>query len=149
MSIVLVGSCVVLPVARAADKPFDTVAVMEKQDRIRLNVASGAAGFSELSADKRSELQQRQAALSQTIKGRSYADLTTEERSKASADIAWIDEVAAQAADERLVCERTKKAGTNRVERVCMTVAQRREAQQRARETLQDGGSRMSPNLGQ
>ena len=35
--------------------------------------------------------------------------------------------------DERMVCERRKVLGSNRPERVCKTVAQRREEKERAR----------------
>lgn len=43
----------------------------------------------------------------------------------------------AASADEQQVCETKKKLGSNRVERICMTVAQRRAAKERAQADLQ------------
>ncbi|HEY5852399.1 MAG TPA: hypothetical protein VIT62_16755 [Lysobacter sp.] len=144
LAIVLASCSFAIPAAKAADeKPFDTVAVMEKQDRIRRDVSAGAAGFSDLSADKRHELLQRQDALFKIIDGRRYEDLSAEERATASGEIAWLDSVARQVADERMVCERTRKSGTNRVERVCMTAAQQREAREKAQKAME--GRRISP----
>ncbi|UNK48776.1 hypothetical protein MNR01_13645 [Lysobacter sp. S4-A87] len=144
MAVVLAGSCLAVPAAKAADdKPFDTVAVMEKQDRIRRDLSAGTAGFDTLSADKRRELLSRQDALIGIIDGRRYEDLSAEERAKASGEIAWIDSVSSQVADERQVCERIKKAGSNRVERVCMTAQQKREARERAQRTFE--GRRSGP----
>ena len=40
-------------------------------------------------------------------------------------------------ADDEMVCEAKKKLGSNRIERVCMTVAQRRAAKERAEADLQ------------
>ncbi|MFC3813349.1 hypothetical protein [Lysobacter sp. GCM10012299] len=144
LAVVLAGSCLAMPAVKAADeKPFDTVAVMEKQDRIRRDATSGAAGFSSLSADKRRELLERQEDLIGIIDGRRYEELTAEERAQASSEIAWIDSLARQVADERLICERTKKSGTNRVERICMTAQQKREAQEKAQKAME--GRRISP----
>ncbi len=39
-------------------------------------------------------------------------------------------------ADSRMVCRRERTTGTNRPERVCLTVAQRREATERARKDM-------------
>lgn len=145
LAVVLAGSCLAMATASATDaKPFDTVAVMEKQDQIRRDLSAGKAGFDTLSADKRRELLSRQDALIGIIDGRRYEDLSAEERAKASGEIAWIESVTNQVADERQVCERVKKAGSNRVERVCMTVQQKREAQQRAQRTFE--GRRAGPS---
>lgn len=40
--------------------------------------------------------------------------------------------------DERVVCEQVKKIGSNRVERVCQTVAQRKAAQDEGKKTLHE-----------
>jgi hypothetical protein len=144
LAVVLAGSCLAMPAANAADeKPFDTVAVMEKQDRIRRDVSANAAGFSSLSTDKRRELLERQDALIGIIDGRRYDELSAEERAQASSEIAWIDSVTRQVADERLICERTRKSGTNRVERVCMTAQQKREAREKAEKAME--GRRITP----
>lgn len=130
-------------VADEAGKPFDVASEMANQERIRRNVEAGAAGFSEVPEDKRKELLQRQDNLTRLIGGRTYDQLSDAERAQASADIAWIHQTARDAADERQVCERTRKPGSNRVERVCMTARQQREAREKAVRSL-EGPSRTS-----
>ena len=43
---------------------------------------------------------------------------------------------AAATEEEQLVCKRERKAGSNRIERVCVTATQAREAKERARTQL-------------
>ena len=104
---------------------------------------SGSAGFSEASTEKKKELVQRQDDLLSIIHGRTYGELTDAEREKAKEQITWIDRTARQVADERLVCERTKVAGTNRVQRVCMTARRKREALEAAQKSMT--GRKISP----
>ena len=106
---------------------FDATAVVAKQQRIRANAQSGEAGFSELPAGTKAELLKRQDELLKTLDGRDYSQLSEQQRAQAQENIAWIDGVAQQAADERRVCERVKPVGTNRTERVCRTAEQVRE----------------------
>jgi hypothetical protein len=47
---------------------------------------------------------------------------------------------AAATEEEQLVCKRERKAGSNRIERVCMTASQAREAKERARTQLDQWG---------
>lgn len=47
---------------------------------------------------------------------------------------------AAATEEEQLVCKRERKAGSNRIERVCMTATQAREAKERARTQLDQWG---------
>lgn len=134
--------------ASAADnagKPFDVATEMANQERIRRDVQMGASGFSELSQDKRRELTERQDNLSKLIGGRSYDQLSDAERAQASADIEWINKTARDAADDRVVCERTRKSGSNRVERVCTTAREQREAREKAAKAFE--GPRNSPNF--
>mgnify|MGYP003583468508 CR=1 FL=1 len=132
-------------VADETVKPFDVASEMANQDRIRRDVQVGAAGFSELSQDKRRELTERQDNLSRLIDGRSYAELSQTERMQASSDIDWINKTARDAADNRLVCERTRKSGSNRIERVCTTAREQREAREKATKAME--GHRISPNF--
>ncbi|MBW8811122.1 MAG: hypothetical protein JF591_20410, partial [Lysobacter sp.] len=55
-----------------------------------------------------------------------YEDLSPAEQDQARVDMAWI-EYAGKTDDDRLVCERVRTVGSNRVERICKTVVQRRE----------------------
>ncbi len=128
-------------IAHAAEPaaPFDVATVVAKQQKIRVDAQSGSGGFSELPAQTRSELLERQKELLGLIEGRSYAQLDEQQRLQASQEIAWIDSIARQAADERLVCERTKAIGSNHTERVCKSVKQRRVERENARDAMQNG----------
>lgn len=128
-------------IAEAADTaaPFDVATVVAQQQKIRLDAQSGNGGFSELPAQTRSQLLERQKALLSLIEGRSYAQLDEQQRLQVSQELAWIDSIAKQAAGERLVCERTKSVGTNRTERVCKSVRQRRIERETARDVIQNG----------
>lgn len=139
LAVVLLAATAWATAATAAEagKPFDVASEMANQERIRRNVEAGAVGFSEIPEDTRRELLQRQDRLTGLISGRNYADLSEAERAQASDDIAWIDKTARDAADERKVCERMRKPGSNRVERVCMTARQQREAREKAARSLE------------
>lgn len=50
-------------------------------------------------------------------------------------------DVAAKSDGDRMVCEKTRKIGSNRVERVCMTVAQRAAAREAAERSLNTSSS--------
>lgn len=126
-----------------ASEAFDARAVESKQERIRRAMESGAAGFSEASTEQKKELTQRQDELLSIINGRSYGELSESERQKAQEQIAWIDSTATRIADERMVCERTKASGSNRVTRVCMTARRQREAQEAAQKSM--SGPKFSP----
>jgi len=132
-----------MPHFALAGDAFDARAVEAKQDRIRRAVDSGSAGFSEASAEKKKELVRRQDELLSIIRGRTYGELTDAEREKAQEQIVWIDRTATQVADERMVCERTKSSGSNRVQRVCMTARAQREAQEAAQRSM--SGRKNSP----
>lgn len=43
--------------------------------------------------------------------------------------------------EDRMVCERKKRIGSNRIERICMTESQRQAARERARDDLQRTGA--------
>ncbi|MFC3551381.1 hypothetical protein ACFOLC_10205 [Lysobacter cavernae] len=119
---------------------FDVATVKAKQDKIRRAMQSGTGGYQDLPAETRSELQTRQGALLQTIDGRTYADLSEQQRAEASQNIAWIDKVSQQAEDGRMICERVKPVGSNRTERVCKTAKQRREEREAARGSVENAG---------
>ncbi len=127
-----------------AAEAFDAKSVVTKQERIRRAVQSNSAGFSDVPAEKKQELLQRQDELLALIGNRSYSQLSEPERAQALEQIAWIDNVATQAADERMVCERVRVAGSNLMQRVCMTARAQRESQEAARKMLMSG-NRTSP----
>ena len=139
----LLAAALSIPLLAMASEAFDVQEVIVKQERLRRAVDSGAAGFSEVPSAKKQEVLQRQDELLALIRGRSYAELSEAERTQANEQITWLDRTATQVADERLVCERTKVAGTNRVTRVCMTARRKREALEEAQKSMT--GPKISP----
>jgi hypothetical protein len=128
----------------AQAEAFDVQSVVAKQERIRRAVQTSSAGFSEVPSATKNELLQRQDALIALLGTRSYADLSEQERAQALEQIAWIDNVATKAADERVVCERVRTAGSNMMQRVCTTARSQRESREAAR-TMLMSGPRNSP----
>lgn len=140
----LLATALSIPLLAMASEAFDVQEVIVKQERLRRAVDSGAAGFSEVPSAKKQEVLQRQDELLTLIRGRTYGELSDAERTQALEQIAWLDSTATQVADDRLVCERTKASGTNRVQRVCMTARRQREAQEAAQKSM--SGPKTSPN---
>lgn len=113
--------------------PFDTAAVLEQQKQIRADADAGNGAYGKLSPDARKELSTRQDRLSKLLDGRRYEDLNEADREQAHQDLGWIQSAGAgggaSGAEEKLICERVRAIGSNRIERVCKTAAQRREEQ--------------------
>lgn len=133
LSLILIAALCAAPVAVAQEaKSFDAAAVLVQQRQIRSDIDAGSGAYGRLPADLRREVVKRQDALFQLLEGRSYEQLDESQRAQVSDDLAWIEAAPKQSAEERVVCERVKSMGSNRVERVCRTVAQRRADRDRA-----------------
>ena len=65
----------------------------------------------------------------------SLDELTEAEKTQAFNTLEWINATVSNAEDERIVCERQRPIGSNRVQRVCATVAERR----KQREAVENG----------
>lgn len=131
-------SNVVLAASDANSSEFD--AIRAQQAEIRNAVIGGEARYGEMSAQTLSILLERQAALLRLIEGkRSSAELNEQEQRELSSSLEWIRTTLAKAEDDRLVCENRKMLGSNRRERVCVTVRQQREQREAARRELESG----------
>ncbi|KQZ56474.1 hypothetical protein ASD53_13095 [Lysobacter sp. Root559] len=138
---ILIAALSVAPIAAAQDAAtFDPVAVVAQQQRIRSDLDTGAGRYGGLPADARREVSARQDALFKLLEGRSYEDLSAAERSQVSETLAWIEAAPQRSGEERMVCERVKAMGSNRVERVCKTVAQRQAERDSARNRANKSG---------
>jgi hypothetical protein len=114
--------------------------IRARQAEIREAVTSGQGRYKDMSADTRSELLERQSTLLQLLDGKlATAELSERGKVEAANHIGWIDSALAQAEDERMVCEYRKTIGSNRKQRVCMTVAQQRAQREAARELMSRG----------
>jgi len=109
--------------------PFEVQGVLERQKQIRAEVEAGKGAYGGLDANARRELTTRQERLAKLLEGRRYEDLSESERESAHGDLAWIAQ-AARSDEEKLICERVRPIGSNRVERVCKTASQRRKEQE-------------------
>ena len=141
LSLILVAALSVAPIAAAQDAArFDPAAVVAQQKRIRSDLDAGTGRYGGLPADARREVAARQDALFELLEGRGYEDLSAAERSQAGETLAWIEAAPQRSGEERLVCERVKAMGSNRVERVCKTVAQRQAERDSARNRANKSG---------
>jgi len=115
--------------------PFDAQAVLEQQKAIRADIDAGKGVYGQLNPATRQEVRERQDKLDKLLQNRRYEDLSPAEQDQARLDLAWI-EYAGKSDDDRLVCERVRTIGSNRVERVCKTVAQRRDDKKNSKDNV-------------
>lgn len=123
------ASSVVLPA-------FDTAKVVAEQQQIRRDADARTGRYKTMTSEKRERLFNEQNRLLSVIDSHDYKDLNSEQRLQAFNSLEAISGLLNNEDDERMVCERVKTVGSNRVDRVCMTVAQRELSRERARENL-------------
>ena len=63
--------------------------------------------------------------------------MPADQRTELFNELQWIDATVAKAQDERMVCEYTRSVGSNRMQSVCMTAAQRQKLRDSAQSELQ------------
>ena len=111
--------------------------IRAQQAGIRDDARVGRGIYENLSDAQRAELFTHQDAALRVIEGKQTADeLSEPERLKLFNQLEAIEALVNQAEDQRLICERVATIGTNRKERVCKTVAQRREEMRFAQDAL-------------
>ena len=120
--------------------PMDVAAIMAQQKEIQADIISERGRYKDLPADTRMELLSRQAAMLSLLQGKSSAtELSADERTKVFNTLEWMETAINQESDDdRLVCRREKPLGSTRTTRICRTVAQEREAKERARQELEN-----------
>jgi hypothetical protein len=130
------------PTAMAAiDEALDLEKVRAQQAEIRSDAKARTGLYKDMSETTRRELFTRQNRVLVTIGDKATgAQLTENQRLAVFNDLEWIEAAINKAEDERMVCERRAKLGSNRKERVCMTAAQMREARERARDEMMRSG---------
>lgn len=142
VGLILAGVCAVAS-ASGEPKPFDSAGVLAQQKQIRSDVDAGRGDYAKLEPAKRDELRSRQDRLGQLLQGRSYDQLSAPEREQAHQDLAWIAQAGGTVAsaaepEEKVVCQRVRTIGSNRTEKVCKSVSQRREEQKNRAEPQLD-----------
>lgn len=128
-------------VAQASGKPLEISKVVSQQEEIRAGVMKGEGRYANMPEAKRDQLLSKQAMLLRMFDGKeTAAELTEEQQLSAFNTLEWIEATINQEYDNRLVCVREKKVGTNRISRTCRTAAQWEEAREHAREELDRQG---------
>ena len=111
--------------------------VRTQQAEIRADAGARRGVYENLSERQHRQLEDRQDALLRMIEGKqSPRELSEPQRMDLFNQLEAIEALVNQAEDQRLICERVATIGTNRKERVCKTVAQRREEMRFAQDAL-------------
>ena len=139
MNSLLMGVLLVLAsTAAAADGPvptFDVDEIVAEQEDFRSQAIAGRGVFEDMTRQDRTLFEAQQVGLFDILRGREYEDLDQNQRVAAFNHLEAIAAILNRAKDSRMVCERVKRVGTNRVERVCKTVADRERERDEARDS--------------
>ncbi|MBF6023061.1 hypothetical protein [Lysobacter niastensis] len=115
--------------------------IKTEQAKIRVDVESRKAPYDDLSASERSELLAKQSRMLNMLDGKQSTDeLNEQQKTEVFNTLEWIESVANNSADERIVCERRAILGSTRKERICKTAGQWREEREAARNMMDAGG---------
>jgi len=124
------------------DVAFDPAAFGEQ--KAQLERALNSKTYYEISDKNKEEVLKALGRMERHLEGISaISELRPDARVAVFNDQELINNLLTEAAeDSRLVCKREKKLGSNMPVNTCMTVAQRREAQEQARETMRAANRR-------
>lgn len=124
--------------AFATDQGLALQSIRDQQAEIRAGAIAKTGPYAKLTDEKRNELLDRQTRLLAIIDGKQNADeLNPRDRTEAFNILEWIEGTVNNTGDERVVCERTRKTGSNRMVRTCRTEREWREARERARRQME------------
>jgi hypothetical protein len=122
----------------AANQGLELQLIRDQQAEIRAGVLAKTGPYAKLEENKRHELLDRQARMLVLIEGKQNAgELTERDRTEVFNTLEWIEATVNNTGDERLVCERTRKTGTNRLVRTCKTEREWREYREFTRRELE------------
>lgn len=123
--------------AFATSKPLPIGKIRAEQAQLRVELEGGSGRAAKISSAKRADLLARQQELLTMLEGKQSArELTSEQLFFARSTLAWIEATVESDDDGRLVCRREKTLGSNMATRVCRTVAQMKQDQERARAAM-------------
>lgn len=128
----------VVPAVHAADAGIALAPIRDQQAVIREGVLARVGPYRGLSDAARGQLLERQNRLIALLDGKMDAsELTPGQRVEAFNLLEWIESTVNRTPGDRLVCERGRKTGTNRVARVCRTEREIQQARDRARRQME------------
>ncbi len=123
--------------------------ILTQQTQLRAQVVAGKGAFKDMSKAERAALVERQDRVLQMLGGlETLETMAPDQRTIVFNDLEWIKAVVAKAEDDRMVCEYTKIAGSNRMKSVCMTAREQREQRDKARRLLDNGQACGESTLG-
>ena len=112
--------------------------IVKQQNQLRAQAMAGKGPFKGMAKRERDEMVTHQDRVLTMIGDRKDLDgMSTDQRTELYNELQWIDATLAKAQDERMICEQTRSVGSNRVQSVCMTAAQRERLRQRAQSEMQ------------
>lgn len=136
---------VVIPAAMARsdiDTSQSVQSVVEQQQRIREEVTAKRNGWEEVPAKKRSAVLRDQDQLLMLLEGKqTIGDLNPDQQIKAANLLESINAAVTGAGDQRKVCTRERKIGSNFTQRVCRTAGDMRAEREATRTGLERGGN--------
>lgn len=122
----------------AAGSDIDPQRVHKEQTQLQLQVSKGQGAFKDIDTSLQKRILANQDRVLELVDGKQSLDeLSAEEREELSTTLGDIERLVTKAKDERQVCRKMRPTGSNRPQVVCMTAAQHREAQKRAREAIE------------
>lgn len=129
-------------VDKDAEVKLDSTAPVAEQIAA-IEKAMSSDNYSEISMEQKSTVQQALGRIRLKMGDHQRVEeLSPQARVEIFNDQERVNTILTQAhADSRMVCRRERSTGSNMAQRVCMTVAQRREALEAARKTMRDSQS--------
>ena len=113
--------------------------IHEQQTELRVDVVAGKGQFKDMSNQDRVALAKQQDEVLGLIDGKESLDeLNDVEKVRAFNLLESIKATIVKNDDDRVICERYRPVGSNRVERACATVAERRKIQEASATALPD-----------
>ncbi|MEO8011734.1 MAG: hypothetical protein ABI650_08840 [Dokdonella sp.] len=137
--------------SHASDKSPPLADIRAQQLEIRERVQGANGAYRAMSPAERAEIVRRQDEVLALIDGKQSLDeLNDPDKVAAFNSLEWIKAKITDSEDQRVICERARPVGSNRVERICATVAERRANQEAAETALRNrplcGGEDYCPN---
>lgn len=134
------GLCLAIasPAAFADDgAPPDLGAIRAQQLELRSDIQAGSGPFKDMNSAERRRLAERQARLLALLEGKDSIDeLDETARLDAFNLLQEINAAVTGVEGDQLVCEYVRKTGSHRKTKQCMTMAERRRAQEETEEYL-------------
>ena len=138
-------ACALAPAFAADDGVDDTVPeILHTQHALREKLDNPTGEYKNFSSDALGKMRAAQDRVFQMLDGVSSLDqLNADQKVKLSNDLDQIKHLLANDDSNRLICHREKKTGSNMIQRVCMTVAQREANAEQSQRDLQHANNRL------